>query len=99
VANLPQTSCLTEMFFDQGIERARWLDAYMEKNGRPYGPLHGLPISIKDSFKVKGLDATAGFVALLNKPATENSALVDLLADAGAVLYAKTNIPQTMMVS
>lgn len=41
------TSCLTEIMFDQALERARFLDEYMEKEGHPIGPLHGLPISIK----------------------------------------------------
>ncbi|KAI5862039.1 amidase [Durotheca rogersii] len=93
------TSCLTEMFFERGIERARWLDEFLEENGRVYGPLHGLPISLKDSFRVEGIHATAGFVALLAERPTSNSALVDLLLDAGAVLYVKTNIPQTMMTA
>lgn len=64
------------------------------------GPLHGLPISIKDSFCVKGLQSTIGYVEFLkHEPAKANSALVELLLALGAVLYVKTNIPQTMMVS
>jgi Asp-tRNA(Asn)/Glu-tRNA(Gln) amidotransferase A subunit family amidase len=44
--------------------------------------------------------ATAGYVEYLKRPVpTDNSALVSLLLDAGAVLYCKTNVPQTMMVS
>ena len=64
------------------------------------GPLHGLPISIKDSFCVKGLQSTVGYVEFLkHEPSKTNSALVELLLALGAVLYVKTNIPQTMMVS
>lgn len=64
------------------------------------GPLHGLPISIKDSFCVKGLQSTVGYVEFLkHQPSKTNSALVELLLALGAVLYVKTNIPQTMMVS
>jgi amidase len=49
---------------------------------------------------VAGQYATAGYVEYLKRPIpTDNSALANLLLDAGAVLYCKTNIPQTMMVS
>ncbi|RSM03938.1 hypothetical protein CEP52_007116 [Fusarium oligoseptatum] len=93
-------SCLTEMFFQEAIEHAQRLDEYYAANGKPIGPLHGLPISLKDTFKVIGHDATAGFVAGLKLgPAKENSSLVDLLISAGAVLYVKTNVPQTMMTA
>lgn len=61
------------------------------------GPLHGVPVSLKDTFKIKNYDASIGIAALAFKPATQNSVLVDILLDAGAVLYCKTNIPQTLM--
>jgi len=35
------------MFFDQALERAKECDDYLAKNGKPMGPLHGLPISLK----------------------------------------------------
>ena len=91
------TNCLAEIMFDDAIARARRLDEHMSKTGKPMGPLHGLPISIKDSFKVKGYDTSIGVAAFCFKPATENSALVELLLGLGAVLYCKTNVPQTMM--
>lgn len=37
------------MFFDVAIDRAKYLDDYLSKEGKPIGPLHGLPISIKVS--------------------------------------------------
>lgn len=99
VTNLEfQTSCLTETFFEEAQERAKQLDALRAK-GSVAGPLHGLPISLKDSFQVRGTDATIGFIAYLdNGPSRENSYMVDTLLNLGAVLYCKTNIPQTLMV-
>lgn len=92
-------NCLTETFFDEALERAKYLDEYLAKQGKPFGPLHGLPISIKDSFKFKGHEATIGYVSWVGKSeAKTNSALVDLFLDLGAVIYVKTNIPQTLMV-
>jgi len=35
------------MFFDKALQRAKELDDYLEKEGKPMGPLHGLPISVK----------------------------------------------------
>jgi Asp-tRNA(Asn)/Glu-tRNA(Gln) amidotransferase A subunit family amidase len=91
------TNCLTEMLFNDAIARAKQLDEYLAKNGNPMGPLHGLPISLKDTFKIRGYDASVGVAAFCYKPAETNSAMVDLLLSLGAVLYCKTNVPLTMM--
>ncbi|KAH7009502.1 amidase signature domain-containing protein [Ilyonectria destructans] len=86
---------LTEIFFDKALERAKELDAYLASEGKPMGPFHGLPISLKDMWMMKGEAATLGFVAYLPKPvAEENSPIVDILLEAGAVFYCKTNVPQ-----
>ncbi len=61
------------------------------------GPLHGLPISLKDSFQVKDHPTTIGMIAFLDHKSEANSAVVDLLLDLGAVVYCKTNVPQTLM--
>lgn len=94
------TNCLTETFFEMARNRARELDDHLAATGKTVGPLHGLPISIKESFSVSGIPTTLGFVSFLDRPPqATNSALVDVLLAAGAVLYVKTNIPQTMMTA
>ncbi|PIG89390.1 general amidase-B [Aspergillus arachidicola] len=94
------TNCLTETFFDEALTRAKQLDEYLSATGKTIGPLHGLPISLKDSFNVAGIPSTLGFVSFLDRPVpTSNSALVDILLAAGAVVYVKTNIPQTLMTA
>lgn len=53
----------------------------------------------QDSFNIKGQATTIGFVSFLRKPvAAKNSPLVDILLANGAILYIKTNIPQTLLV-
>ncbi|EGE85958.1 fatty-acid amide hydrolase [Blastomyces dermatitidis ATCC 18188] len=90
------TRCLTEPLFEQALARASELDAHFKRTGKTMGPLHGLPISVKDTYDIKGIDSTTGLAALAFKPATENAPLVDLLLDLGAIIIAKTNIPQTL---
>lgn len=51
---------------------------------------------MKDCFRVKGVDASIGIAALAFSPSTANAPLVDLLLSLGAVIVAKTNVPQTM---
>lgn len=92
-----QTRCLTETFFEEAQKRAAELDERRAR-GEPLGPLHGLPISLKDTFHIKGQETNIGYVALVGSVQTSNSALVDILLELGAVLYVKTNIPQTLMV-
>jgi len=90
-------NCLTEIFFGDAIERAKYLDAEYSRTGEVLGPLHGVPVSLKDTFKVKGYDASIGIASLAENPAKENSLLVDILLQQGAVIYCKTGIPQTLM--
>ncbi|KAI9741290.1 MAG: putative amidase [Cirrosporium novae-zelandiae] len=91
-------NCATEIYFDEGMKIAKQLDDFYEKESRTIGPLHGLPISFKDQFQLKGVDSTIGYIAYANKPASEDSTLVSLLRSAGAVPYIKTNVPATLMM-
>lgn len=52
--------CCTEMFFNEALETAKSLDEYLKKNGKVIGPLHGLPVSLKDGFNITGHDITLG---------------------------------------
>ncbi|OCF78787.1 hypothetical protein I204_00731 [Kwoniella mangroviensis CBS 8886] len=92
------TNCLTEMFMAEALERAKWLDEHLEKTGETVGPLHGLPISIKDHMDIKGHDSPSGFLDMVGHTLAEKDAhLVSVLREAGAVFYVKTTQPQTIM--
>ncbi|KAJ5550502.1 Amidase [Penicillium sp. DV-2018c] len=91
------TNCLTEILFQPAIERARALDAEFRRTGKTRGPLHGIPISLKDTYNIKGFDSSIGMASLAENPAKENATLVDILLEQGAVLYCKTNVSQTLM--
>ena len=79
------------MNFESALAQASALDVAFTRTG-PIGPLHGLPISLKDNFNVEGLDTTLGFIAWANDPATaeKESILVKQLKDLGAIVLCKT---------
>jgi amidase len=92
-------NCLAEIFFDQALERARYLDEYYQSTGgKTIGPLHGIPISLKDQLNIKGIETAMGYIGYLGQIAEHNSIIVDKLLSLGAVLYVKTALPQTIMM-
>lgn len=91
------TNAITEVMFDAARERARSLDAAFAKTGQVVGPLHGVPMTVKDTFDVAGYDTTLGFTRWIGAPASKNANAVDLLLNAGVIIFAKTNVPQTLL--
>ncbi|KAL2815886.1 amidase signature domain-containing protein [Aspergillus granulosus] len=91
------TNCITEVIFDDALAQAQELDREFNRTGRLKGPLHGVPVTVKDQFNVKGYDSTIGYVGRSFSPATEDAALVQILKDMGAVILAKSNLPQSIM--
>ncbi|KAI0173252.1 amidase [Hypoxylon sp. FL1284] len=92
-----QTNCFTEVLFQDALAQARQLDEYREKNGSVVGPLHGIPVTLKDQFNISGYDTTLGYVSRTFNPATEDAVLAQMLKKLGAVVLAKTNLPQSIM--
>ncbi|CAI7646401.1 unnamed protein product [Penicillium bialowiezense] len=92
-------NCLSEVIFDQALEAAQRLDTEYETKRVPRGLLHGLPISLKDCFKVEGTDATIGCTAYADQPTTqaEESEITKIMRESGAILFCKTNVPTAMM--
>src|ERR1035438_8845851 len=64
------------------------------RNGRYRGPLHGIPISIKDLFATRGVRTTAGSKVLGNSVPDFDATAVARLRQAGMVMVAKTNMPE-----
>ncbi|KAK8098367.1 uncharacterized protein PG998_013853 [Apiospora kogelbergensis] len=99
-------NCLHETFFDAALADAKELDAYFADHGEPKGPLHGLPVSLKDQFHIKGVETTMGYVGWIgtfqgqkgdSRSMTFESEMVRELRQLGAVLYCKTAVPHTLM--
>ena len=91
------TCCLTQFFMSEATERAKFLDDYLEKNGKPIGPLHGVPISVKEHMNLRDRPSSYGFISSISPPAKDDCLLVSTLRSLGAVFYVKTNQPQAIM--
>jgi len=92
-------NCLAEIFCNQAFERARYLDDYYKSTGgKTIGPLHGIPISLKDQFNIKGIETAMGYIGYLGHVEEYNSIIVDEILSLGGVLYVKTTLPQTIMM-
>jgi amidase len=99
------TNCLHEIFFDAAVKDAEVLDA-LYAQGKTLGPLHGLPVSLKDQFHVKDVETSMGYVGWIGnfqgkkddpRHKTYESIMVQELRSLGAILYVKTAVPHTLM--
>ncbi len=61
--------------------------------GKVLGPLHGVPMTLKESYDVQGLPSTWGLPALADNRPAENAVVAQRFLDAGAVVFGKTNVP------
>ena len=78
---------------DRAMAEASRLDARLAR-GETVGPLHGLPVTIKDSLDTKGLVSTGGTVGRRTYVPTVDATVVARLRAAGAVVVGKTNTPE-----
>ena len=88
----PQLNAVVAMDLDRAREAAAAADEVLA-NGGPAGPLHGVPMTIKDAFEVEGLVSTGGVPALKDHMPAQDALAVARLRQAGAVIVGKTNVP------
>ena len=74
---------------DGALERARQAD-WFRKLGRSLGPLHGVPVGIKDIIDVRGMPTGLGNATLGGRVPTTSARVVENLLEAGAVIMGKT---------
>lgn len=87
-------NCATELLFDEALTTAREYDEHLRTTGKTKGPLHGLPISVKDVFDLKGHLNSSGFVYRVDEIVQNDALLVAIMKDAGAIPFIKTNVSQ-----
>jgi len=79
------------------VERAQAAAAAADKTlarGDDVGPLHGLPITIKDAIETEGIRSTGGAVELADHVPAADAPAVARLKGAGAIVFGKTNLPR-----
>src|SRR5216684_2287980 len=88
----PKLNAIIAWQVEKARERARAADAALVR-GENWGKLHGLPMTVKESFNLAGLPTTFGNPVWKDNISTTNSVVVDRLERAGAVIFGKTNVP------
>jgi len=82
-----------DLYESDAREQAKEAEKAVQK-GKDIGPLHGVPVAIKDNIPVAGRQYTNGSVPLKNNVADEDDVTVARLKDAGAIVVGKTNLPE-----
>lgn len=92
----PLINAVAVPLYEQALAAAREADA-RQARGDKLGPLHGVPVTVKECFHVAGTSSTLGLLHRKNAIQPEDGILVHRLREAGAILLAKTNVPQLML--
>jgi len=87
----PTLNAFITVTAELALDEARQADAELAA-GNWRGPLHGIPIALKDLIDVAGVRTTAGSRQYSNRVATEDAAIVTQLKQAGAVIVGKANL-------
>jgi Asp-tRNA(Asn)/Glu-tRNA(Gln) amidotransferase A subunit family amidase len=91
------TNCATEFLGNEAMDRAKYLDQEFQRRGGPIGPLHGLPISVKEHVSMQGRRTHAGYIKWIDHIAKNDALLLKILYEAGAIFFVRTTQPQTLM--
>jgi amidase len=89
----PTINAVVTLSPERAFEEADRADADTAR-GRFAGPLHGLPITVKDAIETAGIVSTGGAVELVGHVPKADAPAVDRLRRAGAIVFGKTNVPR-----
>ncbi len=93
----PLLNAVVVPLFEQARQEAETADG-VRRRGEPLGPLHGVPVTIKECFHVAGTPATEGVPRFARETMPDDAPLVRRLRRAGAIILGKTNLPQLMLL-
>jgi amidase len=88
----PKLNAIVVLDAERARERAKKADRAAKKDDW-WGPLHGVPMTVKESFDVEGLPSSWGRPDMKNNMAVRHALSVHRLMGAGAVVFGKTNVP------
>src|SRR5215813_11261834 len=89
----PKLNCFCFVYPEEALKKARAAEAAVTA-GKPLGPLHGVPIAIKDLTPTKGKRTTLGSYTHEHWVPDSDAAIVEKLAGAGAIMVGKTTTPE-----
>lgn len=88
----PQINAVICTHFDRARVSAAAADDKLSR-GEELGPLHGIPMTVKEAFDTPGMPSTWGVPELKHNYPAANASVVDALSKAGAIILGKTNVP------
>jgi amidase len=88
-----QLNCVITLDAERAVARAKLADAATAR-GESWGPLHGIPFTVKDAISTGGLRTTGGARELRDHVPAADATAVARLRAAGGVLFGKTNLPR-----
>jgi amidase len=89
----PIVNAVAQLLADSARKDATSADK-TQADGGPLGPLHGVPVTVKDAIQIQGVISTGGTLGRKSYVATADSAVVTRLRGAGAIMLANTNVPE-----
>ncbi len=92
----PSINAVVALRAEEAVAEARAADAAVAA-GEELGPLHGVPMTIKDAYEVAGIVSTGGTLGRRDFVPTEDATVVARLRGAGAIVLGKTNLPEISM--
>ncbi len=91
----PALNAIVALDAERARQAARAADQAIA-NGEPCGPLHGVPMTIKEAFNMTGLPTTWGLPDYRNNIASTDAVAVQRYRKAGAIVFGKTNVPASL---
>ena len=89
----PRLNAIVTLTEDAALARAHGADEARARS-ESWGPLHGVPCTIKDTFETAGVKTTAGVSSLAQHVPARDAAVVERYRGAGAIILGKTNVPE-----
>lgn len=86
------TFCLSDLYMAEALVRAKELDEHLARTGKTVGPLHGVPISVKETIPVAG-QLWSVSLAASRRISPKDCLLIETIREQGAVFYVKTHQP------
>lgn len=88
----PHINAFTETYFEEALEQAKAAEARYQQGSQR--PIEGIPLAVKDEFKLAGKRRTSASLVYQDRVDDENEIIIQRLLDAGAIAHAKTTTPE-----